>query len=212
MSDDTATASVNAAEQPGHKHMALGLALIFGGGGVILWGLWAIGSALFAGSLFGVVSNLIVLVLLVAALGVLVPLPLFLNSRILAALLGGALMFLAMPWAEGLKSPADIARAAKHERNEQGSSLEPSDTAVIAGAQIAIKSRAVDPDSVRFRNVRANRQASGTKAVCGEFNAKNRAGGYNGFERFVSAGVDRHTWIESEVADFEAAWNSLCGR
>lgn len=85
-----------------------------------------------------------------------------------------------------------------------------SDTAMIAGAQIAIKSRAVDPNSVRFRNVRAYRQASRTKAVCGEFNAKNRTGGYSGFERFVSAGVGRHTWIESEVADFDAAWASLC--
>ncbi len=87
-----------------------------------------------------------------------------------------------------------------------------SDTEVIAAAQTVIKNAAVDPASVRFRNVRAYRQQSGMKAVCGEFNAKNRAGGYNGFERFISAGVAEHTWTERDVADFESAWASLCHR
>lgn len=87
---------------------------------------------------------------------------------------------------------------------------EPSDVVVLAGAQQAIKERAVDPASVRFRRLRVHKQASGTKAVCGEFNARNRAGGYNGFQRFISAGTDGLTWTDAEVADFDNAWQGLC--
>lgn len=88
----------------------------------------------------------------------------------------------------------------------------PSDTTVKAGAMSAITERAVDPGSVRFRNVFVVRQSSGTKAVCGEFNAKNRMGGYNGYERFISAGVGQYTYSEADVADFSTAWSTICQR
>lgn len=40
----------------------------------------------------------------------------------------------------------------------------------------------VDPESVRFRDLRISKQRD---YVCGEFNAKNRQGGYNGFTEFA---------------------------
>lgn len=42
-------------------------------------------------------------------------------------------------------------------------------------------SRLVDPGSLQLRNLRT---VEGP-ALCGEFNAKNRMGGYNGYERFI---------------------------
>ncbi|MFC5372946.1 hypothetical protein ACFPIF_10300 [Brevundimonas faecalis] len=74
----------------------------------------------------------------------------------------------------------------------------------------SIKRKLVDPDSARFRNVRAYPQASGTTAVCGEVNAKNRAGGYNGYQRFISAGIDKYTWLETEMEDMGEAWATFC--
>jgi hypothetical protein len=86
----------------------------------------------------------------------------------------------------------------------------PSDTVVIAGAMSSIKRKLVDPDSARFRNVSAYPQASGTTAVCGEVNAKNRAGGFNGYQRFISAGIDKYTWLETEMEDMDNAWATFC--
>jgi hypothetical protein len=85
-----------------------------------------------------------------------------------------------------------------------------SDTTVTASALQAVKSQLVDPDSAKFRSVRVYQQASGTKAVCGEVNAKNRAGGFNGYERFVSAGTSQHTWLEQQVSGFESVWSQVC--
>lgn len=87
---------------------------------------------------------------------------------------------------------------------------EPSNTTVMAGAMSAVKRKMVDPGSAQFRNVRAYPQSSGTTAICGEVNAKNRAGGYNGYQRFISAGTDRHTWLEQDIEDIDAVWGMLC--
>jgi hypothetical protein len=85
-----------------------------------------------------------------------------------------------------------------------------SDTAVQAAAMQAVKAKLSDPGSVRFRGVFVRQQASGTKAVCGEVNAKNKMGGYGGFQRFISAGTGEFTWLQEEVPDFADAWNALC--
>lgn len=85
-----------------------------------------------------------------------------------------------------------------------------SDTAVTAAAMQAVKANLTDPGSAKFRAVRVYRKASGTKAVCGEVNAKNRAGGYNGYERFISAGTVKRTWLDQQVSEFDAAWAQLC--
>ncbi|MGE5565886.1 MAG: hypothetical protein ACM3YN_07015 [Parcubacteria group bacterium] len=85
-----------------------------------------------------------------------------------------------------------------------------SNVSVISAAESAVKAKLVDPDSAKFRNVVVRQQSSGTKAVCGEVNAKNRAGGYKGFERFISAGTNDYTWLRQETKGFAAAWNEIC--
>lgn len=52
----------------------------------------------------------------------------------------------------------------------------------ILEAQVRIKDVLKDPDSAQFRNVQATETA-----VCGEVNARNGFGGYNGFKGFVVA-------------------------
>ncbi|MBU4610533.1 hypothetical protein IMZ29_08270 [Achromobacter sp. GG226] len=61
-----------------------------------------------------------------------------------------------------------------------------------------------DPQSVQFRNVRVLKETKkpGSKAVCGELNAKNGYGAYVGFKRFMVGGpVDTTTkGFTSDVA------------
>ncbi|MGE5565977.1 MAG: hypothetical protein ACM3YN_07485 [Parcubacteria group bacterium] len=110
------------------------------------------------------------------------------------------------------KAKAEAAADKAHEAREQAADGDGdySDVAVMAAAQASVKAKLTDPDSAEFRNLYVREQASHTKAVCGEVNARNRAGGYNGFQHFISAGTDDHTWLEEEVPDFASAWNSLC--
>lgn len=105
--------------------------------------------------------------------------------------------------AQALMRAADERKAAEREGQVP-------EAVVKAGAMTAIQNLAVDPGSLQFRQVEVHRQASGATAVCGEFNAKNRAGGYNGFERFISAGTADQTWLEKDVPDFQSVWSSLC--
>jgi len=52
-------------------------------------------------------------------------------------------------------------------------------------AKEEVASRTRDPSSVQFRDVRFESQVNGSKAVCGEMNAKNGYGGYVGFKNFA---------------------------
>ena len=59
------------------------------------------------------------------------------------------------------------------------------------GYEQSVKSQLVDPESVQFRNIYEGlNQKDGayqkTGWTCGQFNAKNRMGGYNGFKRFAA--------------------------
>ena len=59
---------------------------------------------------------------------------------------------------------------------------------LIAKAKALIASRMTDPLSLQYRNVRVVRQTIDGRAltiVCGEYNAKNRMGGYVGFATFA---------------------------
>lgn len=85
-----------------------------------------------------------------------------------------------------------------------------SDVAVQSAAMIALKEKLTDPGSAKFRRVTVHRQSSGTKVVCGEVNAKNRAGGYNGYVRFVSLGTTEYTYLEQEVEDMNSLWREVC--
>jgi hypothetical protein len=51
-----------------------------------------------------------------------------------------------------------------------------------------------DPDGTQFRNDRFTRSGW----LCGELNAKNGAGGYVGFRRFISGGRDGDYYVEGE--------------
>jgi general secretion pathway protein G len=51
----------------------------------------------------------------------------------------------------------------------------------IDAAKLAVAEKLIDPESAQYRNVEAF--ANGN--VCGEVNAKNRMGGYTGFDRFI---------------------------
>lgn len=71
-------------------------------------------------------------------------------------------------------------------------------------AQGFVKANLKDPDSAEFRN---------QKGLCGEVNAKNGFGGYNGFKRFMAASEDLVV-IEGgglmEPSEFEKAWSKMC--
>lgn len=58
-----------------------------------------------------------------------------------------------------------------------------SDPELIEKLKSALLLALVDPNSVQFRDVKLN---SSRSALCGQFNAKNRMGGYNGFKGFIS--------------------------
>lgn len=101
----------------------------------------------------------------------------------------------------------------------------------IAKAKLAVQDQLTDPESARFKDV-VVRSADKFVAVCGQFNAKNRYGGYAGFRRFMVTefkadksgavdveppppGVDRGR--PSDVLDqaaprlFEMSWRHRCG-
>lgn len=199
------------------EEMALGLAVL----GVGAFLLWLLGSWLFrvifgdgSGLLYEVVSGIVAIAVLASGLGVLVPLPFFFGSRIVALIIGLLLMFFAIPFSQSLRTPEQVAA------EEGGASVTStasndatySDSAVQAAAMSRVKDKLVDPGSARFRDVEVVLQPGGTKAVCGQVNAKNRAGGYSGYEHFISAGTAEFTWLESQVPDFDAAWNQVCVR
>jgi len=76
----------------------------------------------------------------------------------------------------------------------------------------ALRGQLSDPDSARFRNVWAMRypvQGQADAAIfCGEVNARNRFGGYVGFEPFMALG---HTVYTAETSDvFEGMYRDFC--
>ncbi|MBL4835735.1 MAG: hypothetical protein JKY26_17430 [Pseudomonas sp.] len=73
-----------------------------------------------------------------------------------------------------------------------------------------LKLQLVDPESLNLRGVFTATLENGASVVCGEMNAKNRSGGYNGFERFIVAG--RIVRVASESPEtFVELWPMICG-
>ena len=54
----------------------------------------------------------------------------------------------------------------------------------VAAAKEAVQALLTDPSSAQFRSLKVNSTKAGEASVCGEVNAKNRMGGYGGFQRF----------------------------
>lgn len=80
---------------------------------------------------------------------------------------------------------------------------------VIKG-KAAVRSMLKDSDSAEFRNVYFHRAAKGVPVTCGEVNSKNSVGEYSGYQKFVSGGEARLTFLEEEVDDFKRVWKDLC--
>lgn len=91
------------------------------------------------------------------------------------------------------------------------SKAEVSDSLLVVYAQDAVKSRMKDPSSVKFGDVYVKRK-NGNQAICGTVNSKNSYGGYNGFQRFISAGKAEFTFFANDMADgeFEKSWEEYC--
>jgi len=119
----------------------------------------------------------------------------FARAVLVVAVLGAVVLLVTRP-AQG---PADLPAKAD----------QPSEYAVIRVGQRAVESRLKDADSAKFRN-----QFVGKSGVpCGEVNARNGFGGYNGFKRYIASGGGVSV-IEGEIPDdqFEASWKRLCAR
>ncbi|WP_238913791.1 hypothetical protein [Achromobacter insolitus] len=84
-----------------------------------------------------------------------------------------------------------------------------SEPAFVRKAKDIIEKDLSDPDSVRYRKIAFLDEGEGFTTVCGEFNAKNRVGGYVGYQTFsVSMSPDRSPWVQiaaSTVTDDEYA-------
>lgn len=81
------------------------------------------------------------------------------------------------------------------------------DAQLTALGERFVKEKLKDPDSAEFKN-----QFIGKKGIpCGEVNAKNGFGGYNGFQRYM-AGSKELTVMPQDMApgEFEASWATFC--
>lgn len=79
-------------------------------------------------------------------------------------------------------------------------------------AQIAVRAQLKDGESARFQLVSAKRHEN-VVLICGNVNAKNSFGAYNGFRPFVYSTANDFAFfaemMESPKA-FQEAWNSSC--
>src|ERR1044072_3325449 len=74
---------------------------------------------------------------------------------------------------------------------------------LLAEAQIKIRNRLRDPESAQFDNLRAAQKTVNDKkaqVVCGNVNAKNRAGQLSGPSPFVFLGESRETCLARSYA------------
>lgn len=99
-------------------------------------------------------------------------------------------------------------------RSDRESSASPSNSDLISAAKEEVLSRVKDPSSVRFGDVWVgslvtDNVPSGTRVVCGYFNARNGFGGYSGQQRFFG-GVGMLMFEESHAVLINQAWQDAC--
>lgn len=100
-----------------------------------------------------------------------------LSAPVLKILVCGALASCASGWAAHSETPGwDLPEQLKTGEPYQ---LSPAELDTL---KATITARLINPDSVKFGNARAARQKNGDVLICIESNAKNRFGGYVGFE------------------------------
>jgi hypothetical protein len=78
---------------------------------------------------------------------------------------------------------------------------------LIAKAKAQIEHKLRDPSSVQYRNIHVLPNTGEGARVCGEVNAKNGYGGYDGFTRFAYKATYDDVWF-AEAGDsmFELYW------
>lgn len=85
-------------------------------------------------------------------------------------------------------------------------------TGILIVAQMQIQNSAKDPSSVEFRNQTAHIDNNYGAVACGEYNAKNSFGAYNGFQGFVATEKDNMVFVQQGRNSklFAERWNKLC--
>jgi hypothetical protein len=84
-------------------------------------------------------------------------------------------------------------------------------TRFIADQEERIRAGLRDPESARFRNESISMNRDGA-TLCGQVNFKNSAGGYEGFQRFISGEVPALLERTISADEMNRQWNKLCGR
>ncbi|UNM95959.1 hypothetical protein MMG00_12260 [Ignatzschineria rhizosphaerae] len=79
----------------------------------------------------------------------------------------------------------------------------------IRVAKESIQKTLVDPKSAEYKDIYVHKNREGVKAVCGYVNAKNRLGGYAGYEPFLAVGSIAATKSQGGK-EFAEAWNTYC--
>ncbi|WHP05796.1 hypothetical protein QLH32_17610 [Acinetobacter corruptisaponis] len=104
-----------------------------------------------------------------------------------------------------VKKAGDVMSSQEEPRNNE----EKLDVQILA--KRLIKNSAKDPESVEFRNITSNFTEKFGNVACGEFNAKNGFGGYNGFKRFIAN--DKTLFVDGENntnIPFDKMWIDAC--
>ncbi|AZP72765.1 hypothetical protein EJJ20_29575 [Pseudomonas poae] len=78
----------------------------------------------------------------------------------------------------------------------------------VKQAREEVKRNLFDADSAQFRNEKVYRVGDEV-VVCGEVNAKNRAGGYGGFAMYVVEGIGLYP-VAKFTAESQADINTTC--
>jgi hypothetical protein len=80
------------------------------------------------------------------------------------------------------------------------------DPRMVEGRE-AVKSLLTDPSSAQFRNLRFHPARGQARHLCGEVNAKNRMGGYVGFQAFSFDLVSKEAEVAIDIADAGSLMN-----
>lgn len=106
------------------------------------------------------------------------------------------------------EAPATASRASGKEYYDQ--SMDTQKIGWMKRGMGAVRAKLKDGDSAKFQDVFFVRGADGIPLACGEVNSKNSFGAYGGFQRFVSSGDAKLTFLEEEVSDFANVWKRFC--
>lgn len=98
---------------------------------------------------------------------------------------------------------AYYAELAEQAKNDYAQSVIDEEKNKVAMIEKRVRDALLDPSSAQFRNQNGN---------CGEVNAKNRMGGYIGFNRYVYVQKTDHVIVGDKDNEYvvDALWNAVC--